>query len=399
MFFWTAWNILVQLAPWMLLGTLIAGLVHVLLPSGFIHRRLRGPGGVLKAVAIGVPLPLCSCGVIPAGLGLKKDGASDGACVGFLISTPQTGVDSILVSGSFLGWPFALFKVVVAALTGIVGGLLTDALTANPAAGAASPAVAPTAGRRGLRELLTHGLEILRAIWLWLVAGVLVSAAIELFVPDSFLSGLGSLGIVPSALAALAISIPLYVCATASVPIAAALVAGGLPIGAALVFLIAGPATNVATIGAVYRQLGARVVAVYLGTIIAGSVLGAVAFEAFLPGMTVQAAAHCHEVQPWWAQACGWVLLGLFACFAVADVRRWWRRRAAYASAPQSEVRVPVQGLRCANCVAHVERALQKLSGVESCLVQLDPGQAIVRGAVAESAVRQAIRDAGYQTD
>lgn len=400
MFFWTAWNILVQLAPWMLLGTLIAGLVHVLLPSGFIHRRLRGPGGVLKAVGIGVPLPLCSCGVIPAGLGLKKDGASDGACVGFLISTPQTGVDSILVSGSFLGWPFALFKVVVAALTGIAGGWLTDALTGKQTGAAERPAAAAaTAGRRGPRELLTHGLDILRSIWLWLVAGVLVSAAIEVFVPDSFLSGLGSLGIVPSALAALVISIPLYVCATASVPIAAALVAGGLPTGAALVFLIAGPATNVATIGAVYRQLGVRVVAVYLGTIIAGSVLGAVAFEAFLPGMTVQAAAHCHEVQPWWAQACGWVLLGMFACFAVADARRWWRRRAANAPAPQSEVRVPVQGLRCANCVAHVERALQKLSGVESCLVQLDPGQAVVRGAVAESAVRQAIRDAGYQTD
>jgi len=384
----------------MLLGTLIAGLVHVLLPSGFIHRRLRGPGGVLKAVGIGVPLPLCSCGVIPAGLGLKKDGASDGACVGFLISTPQTGVDSILVSGSFLGWPFALFKVAVAALTGIAGGWLTDALSGDRAAAAASPAAASdTAGRRGLRELLDHGLDILRSIWLWLVFGVLASAAIEVFVPDSYLSGLGSLGVLPSALAALAISIPLYVCATASVPIAAALVAGGLPTGAALVFLIAGPATNVATIGAVYRQLGGRVLAVYLGTITAGSMLGAVAFESFLPDMTAQAVAHCHESQPWWAQACGLVLLGLFAWFAVLDFRRWWRRRTANAPAPRVELKVAVQGMRCGNCVAHVERALHKLPGVESCLVQLEPGQAIVRGVVDEAAVRQAIRDAGYQTD
>ncbi len=312
MFFWAAWDVLVQLAPWMLLGTFIAGLVHVLLPPGFIHRRLRGPTGVLKAVAIGVPLPLCSCGVIPAGLGLKKDGASDGACIGFLISTPQTGVDSILVSGSFLGWPFALFKVVVAAVTGIAGGWLVDALEDNRNGAAESPAAdAPANRRRGVRELVAHGLDIIRSVWLWLVIGVVISAAINVFVPSSYLSGLGSLGILPSALAALAISIPLYVCATASVPIAAALVAGGLPTGAALVFLIAGPATNVATIGAVYRRFGGRVLAVYLATIIAGSVLGAVAFEAFLSDTVLHAAAtHEHGAHAWWRKPARWSCWG-----------------------------------------------------------------------------------------
>jgi len=401
MFFWAAWDVLVQLAPWMLLGTVIAGLVHVLLPPGFIHRRLRGPSGVLKAVAIGVPLPLCSCGVIPAGLGLKKDGASDGACIGFLISTPQTGVDSILVSGSFLGWPFALFKVVVAAVTGIVGGWLADALAGHGNGGTETPAAGtPENHRRGVRELVAHGLDIIRSVWLWLAFGILASAAINVFVPPEFLSKLGSLGILPSALAALAISIPLYVCATASVPIAAALVAGGLPTGAALVFLIAGPATNVATIGAVYRRFGGRVLAVYLGTIIAGSVLGAVTFEALLSSAGVHAtAAHEHHVHPWWAQASGLALLGLFAWFAVTDGRSWWRRRAAGTAASQAELRVAVQGMRCANCVAHVERALQKLAGVESYVVRLDPGEAVVRGEVDEARVRQAIRDAGYQTE
>ena len=96
-------------------GTVAAGLLHVLLPERFIRTRLRGASGVFKAVGIGVPLPLCSCGVVPAGIGLKKDGASDGAAISFLISTPQTGIDSILISASFLGWPFALFKLFVAA--------------------------------------------------------------------------------------------------------------------------------------------------------------------------------------------------------------------------------------------------------------------------------------------
>ena len=167
-----------------------------------------------------------------------------------------------------------------------------------------------------------------------------------------------------------------------------------------MVFLIAGPATNVATIGAVYRQFGGRVVAIYLGTIIAGSVLGAVAYEAFLSGMAAPtAAAHHHETHPWWAQASGLILLGLFAWFAVADVRRWWQRRMSGTKGSQIELKIAVQGMRCANCVAHVERALQKLAGVESYVVHLEPGEAVVRGVADAAAVRQAIRDAGYQTD
>lgn len=159
------WNVLLGLAPWLLLGMAIAGLLHVALPANFVRRQLRGRSGVLRAVALGVPLPLCSCGVIPAGLGLKKDGASNGAVVGFLISTPQTGVDSILVSSSFLGWPFALFKVVSAAVTGLVGGWITDRV----AGGAPDPTTdgdAPAAGstRRSLKDAVEHAVDILRSI-------------------------------------------------------------------------------------------------------------------------------------------------------------------------------------------------------------------------------------------
>ncbi|MFT5442843.1 MAG: uncharacterized membrane protein YraQ (UPF0718 family), partial [Myxococcota bacterium] len=120
-----------ELSPWFLLGMVVSGLLHGLLPRDFIKRQLQGRTGIAKAVSLGIPLPLCSCGVIPAGLGLKRDGASNGASMGFLISTPQTGVDSILVSASFLGWPFALFKVLAAAVTGLLGGWLSDRVTAD----------------------------------------------------------------------------------------------------------------------------------------------------------------------------------------------------------------------------------------------------------------------------
>lgn len=395
------WLVLVHLAPWILLGTLIAGLVHVLLPRNFVRRSFRGPAGVLKAVGLGVPLPLCSCGVIPAGIGLKKDGASNGAAVGFLISTPQTGVDSILVSASFLGWPFALFKVLSAAVTGIVGGLLVDRLVGHGEEVAEPESTSRGAeGRRGLRAMLAHGTDIIRSIWHWLLIGIVVSAAIEVLVPDSVFAALSAWGSLSSALAALAISLPLYVCATASVPIAAALVAGGLPPGAALVFLMAGPATNVATIGAIYRRFGGATTGIYLGTIVAGSILFALAFDWLLTA-TPLAVPDCHEHGPTpWGIAMALVLLALIAWFAVDDLRRRWpRRRSGTDTAAACELRVSVQGMNCNNCVTRLEKALRATEGIDWASVTLEPGEAVVRGRVDKHHVVQAIQSAGFQAD
>ena len=120
------WHIWLEMAPWLLLGMAIAGLIHVIIPKDFIKRSFQGVSGIAKAVFFGVPMPLCSCSVIPAGLGLRKDGASQGSTLGFLIATPQTGVDSILVAASFLGWPFAFFKVIMAGVMGFFGGIWAD---------------------------------------------------------------------------------------------------------------------------------------------------------------------------------------------------------------------------------------------------------------------------------
>jgi uncharacterized membrane protein YraQ (UPF0718 family)/copper chaperone CopZ len=399
MFFAAAWHILLQLAPWLLLGTLIAGLMHVLLPAGFIHRRLRGSAGVFQAVGIGVPLPLCSCGVIPAGIGLKEDGASDGACVGFLISTPQTGIDSMLVSASFLGWPFALFKVAAAAVTGIVGGLVVNRLDADSGTDDADsqPAERASESTSAVVRVVHHGLDIIRSIWLWLVFGILASAAIEVYVPESFLTGIAAWGILPSVIAALVISLPLYVCATASVPIAAALVAGGLPPGAALVFLMAGPATNVATMGAIYRRFSVRVLVTYLVVIILGSGLAAVAFDWLLADVTV-AESSGHEMHDaWWAQACAALLLALFAWFAVQRLTRWLNRLRRPAPAAARAVTVAVDGMKCGSCVARLEKTLQNTQGVQSVQVDLDPGRARVWGSLDEHDVRAVIAEAGFR--
>jgi len=399
MFLTAMWHVVLQLAPWILLGTLIAGLLHVLLPRGLVRRELRGPGGVLKAVALGVPLPLCSCGVIPTGIGLKKDGASDGASIGFLISTPQTGVDSILVSASFLGWPFALFKVLSAAVTGIVVGLLVDGLSSDRDDETATEAVddAP-AGQGAARRMLDHGLDIIRSIWPWLVVGIVASAAIKTFVPPDFLEGIGDLGILPSSLIALALSLPLYVCATASVPIAAALVSGGLPPGAAIVFLMAGPATNVATMGAIFRRFGARTLVVYLIVIIVGSMGFAVAFDWLLPAVSSTDEITHEGHGAWWAMVCAIAFIGLMAWCAAEDLRAWLRHSRATDSTT-AEFTVPVDGMTCSGCAGRLEKALLNTGGVESAIVHLEPGEVVIRGAIDRTRVQEVVREAGFQTE
>ncbi|MCA9083218.1 MAG: permease [Planctomycetaceae bacterium] len=391
----TIWSIWLQLAPWLLLGAVIAGILHVVLPTGWLHRQLSGRAGVLKAVLFGVPLPLCSCGVIPVGLGLKKSGAGNGATVGFLISTPQTGVDSILVSASFLGWPFAVLKVVVALITGIVGGLLTD-FVVPPADVSMQVPVESAIRPRKLQAFRDHTLMLIQSVWGWLVTGVIVSAVITVMAPQEFVSNLPGTSGIPALLVTLLISLPLYVCATASVPIAAALVASGLPPGAALVFLMAGPATNVATLGAVYRTLGLKSLVVYLVTIVAGSLIAGIGFNSVLAG-TVSRHLHEHSGGPL-AVFSGVLLAGLIAWFATQDLQRWWHKRRSAKIGDGSQMTVvKVAGMTCNGCAGRLERVLKATDGVRQASVSFADGEARVEGTASADRIRRTVENAGFQ--
>jgi hypothetical protein len=341
---------------------------------------------------LGVPLPLCSCGVIPAGLGLKKDGASDGAAIGFLISTPQTGVDSLLVSASFLGWPFTIFKCVSALVMGLAGGAATEALHADAdEIVRLEEATAP----QSTVGFFQHMIDVIRPIWKWIVFGVVASAAITVWTPPGLIAGWSNIHPALAGLAALGIALPLYVCATASVPIAAALIAQGMPTGAAVVFLMAGPATNVATIGAVKAAFGGRVLAVYLATVVIGSVGLAYIYDAFIPFEALGSLTHEHG-HPWWAWASALVLAGLFGYFAFHDLRSAWLRRTA--SVGHDVVTLEVEGLTCNNCVRKLERALRDADGVTSATVTLDPSRATVEGSARPADLAAVVHATGYAT-
>jgi uncharacterized protein len=396
--FTAIWNIWLELAPWLFVGAAAAGLMHVLVPADWMRRHLSGRMGVLKAVLIGIPLPLCSCGVIPVGLGLRKSGASNGAAVGFLISTPQTGVDSILVSASFLGWPFAILKVVTALVTGLIGGTLADSGNTIPLEVLSDRETSAHPARGKFREFIAQSLELIRSIWGWLVIGVLISAGITWMVPEQSLSSIPALTGIWALLITLVISLPLYVCATASVPIAAALVASGLPTGAALVFLMAGPATNIATLGAVYRTLGRRSMLIYLTTIVAGSLLAGLAFNHLIVVDVAHVHAHDHT-SDWWRTVSAVALAGLVGWFAVDDARRWFRKRMTTVDTDAPSVTVNVSGMTCNGCAASLERALEGRTDVDSADVSFDQGTAVVYGTASLEQISETAATAGFVVD
>jgi len=394
------WQVFLDLSPSLLLGLVLAGVLHVYLPKGLVHRGMSRPdlGSAWRASLIGVPMPLCSCGVVPAALALKNEGASKGATTSFLISTPQTGVDSVLVSASFLGWPFALFKLAAAFVTGLIGGTLVNRFTDHQPTLPLTDAQRQAAEEGGKpRRVLRYAVfDLLGAIDLWILAGVIAAALITTAVPADFFSDRAWAGGIVGMLVVLTISVPLYVCTTGSVPIAASLIAAGMPVGTALVFLMAGPATNVATIGAVYRALGGRVLAIYLGTVIVMSIVMGLGFDFVLGDIPMLHGAHEHGVD-WIAIASALLVIGLMLFLSARRVRRRLAERAALRDAGQNLV-LQVEGMTCQHCVARVKQTLEGFDTVEEALPSLSSGQVLVRGDHLDAtALVQAVEKAGYK--
>ncbi len=339
----------------------MAGALSVCVSPEFVERHLGGRGywPVLKATLLGVPLPLCSCGVIPVAASLRRHGASRAATTSFLLSTPQTGVDSILITYALLGMTFAVFRPIVALATGLLGGLLVmllaqsnhcchcnhhdpngsnDPNDPNEPKGGESPCChegrheschESCCTERGSKNVVRRALEygfitLPRDIGVPILVGVVVSGVIvSQTSPDLWKPYLG--GGVLSIAAMMLLGIPLYVCASASVPIALGLIHLGASPGAALAFLIAGPASNASTIATIWKLLGKRTVLLYLATIAASAVGGGLILDGLMPAAQIVGVAgeHCHD-----AASGGWLpafwsilLLGVLA-FSYAKSRR-----------------------------------------------------------------------------
>ena len=322
-------GIINEMSPYLLLGFLLAGLMHAFIPGGWYAKYLSGHSlrSVFNAALFGVPLPLCSCGVLPTAMSLRREGAGKGAVTSFLIATPQTGVDSIFATYSLMGLPFAVVRPITAFLTAIAGGTLVNWGTTDtaPRPTAATPHCCATRQQsfpqRMLAALRYGFVEMMQDIGKWLVVGLIIAGLITVLVPESFFSVFKD-NTPLSMLLVLCISIPMYICATGSIPIAVALMLKGLTPGAALVMLMAGPACNVASILVVNKVLGKRTLLLYLTAIIGCAVLSGAAIDYLLPGnwftehLTTTHAC-CNEAAGWFE----WLCTGILALLLLNALR------------------------------------------------------------------------------
>lgn len=395
------WEIFMEMAPYLMLGFLLAGALHVYFPRHKVSKYL-GKGGwksALNAALVGVPLPLCSCGVIPTGISFHKNGASKGAAVSFLISTPQTGVDSILITYSLMGLPFAIIRPIAAFVTGIVGGALTpDSVQTGKADGVEEK---PRVFKNRFLAMLKYAfVDFLQDIAKWLLIGLGIAAAITVLVPDSVFEQYLNNPYLNMLLILLA-SVPMYVCATGSVPIAVALMMKGISPGAAFVFLMAGPATNAGTITVIGQSLGKKALFTYLATIISGALLFGFIINAFLPVEWFTAyfpgGAHSHFMPHWLEFGSSVVLLALMI-YGLASPYFKFSSDQTKNQKSNMKTTYAVNGMTCNHCKASVEKNVGAISGVKSVQVDLASKIVVIEADdVSDDVVANTVNELGFE--
>lgn len=390
-----------EMSPYILLGFFIAGLMHAFVSQRTFSRHLSGTGfkPVLKAALLGVPLPLCSCGVLPTAIAMRRNGASRAASTSFLVATPQTGVDSIAATWSLLGPAFAIIRPIAALVTALSGGV---AVGLSERGGATSSACTVDLGAddegRGLVgkcvDALRYGfVDLVGSIGGWLVAGLIIAALITVYVPADFFAAIGDKPLL-SMLAVLIVAIPMYVCATGSIPIALSLIMKGLSPGTALVLLMAGPAANFASFTLISREMGRKSALIYLASIIIGAVAFGLAIDYLLPAhwfsvTSAHAVCHAHQ-QGLFASVCSVVLVGLLVMSFIKRINH------KHITTNLMTKEYTVKGMNCPHCQAAVTKSIAAVSGVTEVDVNLSTGKATVVGEHNPDEVVAAVRNAGF---
>ena len=401
------WTLLCEMSPYLLLGFLLAGLMHEFIPGKVYTKYLgeRSLKSVVLAALFGVPLPLCSCGVIPTAMGIRKEGASKGATISFLIATPQTGVDSIIATYSLMGLPFAIIRPIVALVTAVFGGVLCNVFESDDGIIVVRKEQSCEIKQKNdsifvrLRRALAYAFgEMMEDIGKWLAMGLIVAGIITAAVPDSWFTIFQG-NTLYSILFVLVFSIPMYLCATGSIPIALALMLKGLTPGAALVLLMAGPASNAASILVVGKVLGKRSMLLYLVSIIAGAVLFGFGIDYLLPRewFTAPMAQYeaCHEAGiSIFSYICTALLLVLLlrALFATHHHHHHHDEEEL-----ASCIIYNVEGMNCSHCAENVEKAISSVNGVEMVEVSLHEGTACIVGSHNEEEVLRAVESIGFR--
>lgn len=404
------WGLCLEMAPYLLLGMLVSGLISIFIDSSFIFKHIgqKNAGSVLKSTLFGIPLPLCSCGVIPVAATLRESGASKGATVSFLVSTPQTGVDSIFLTYGMLGPMFALFRPLAALASGFFSGIVINNFDHDMhhhlSESDNDPKTKESLDKRIISGVKYGFLTLPADIVIPLTQGLVVAAAIAILIPPQFIAEHFSSSNLIQYTMMLAVSLPIYVCATASIPIAVVLMAKGITPGAAFIFLMAGPATNASSIAVIKNILGKRTLYHYLVLIAFTAISFGYILDNFLTITLPDMSSHTHHHV---MDDYGSIILSVI--FLVILVNAYFYRSKSESTDSkdienniendQEKIAITVDGMTCSHCKESVESAIYSFSGVASASVDLLTGNVIVVGSgLDEAALKEKITAKGFST-
>ena len=419
-FLYEIYVLFLEMSPYLMIGLAFVAILDIYMTKEFVKKQIGKDSiwSIFKAALFGVPLPLCSCGVIPTTVYMADSKASKGAVTSFLISTPQTGIDSIIATYGMMGPVFGIFRPISALIMGIVGGIFINATNKDTPIPekkklslgviAAPPKMVEEKVHKSFSERAKKSIkyafaDFLDDIVIEFMIGLVIAGAITYFLPTEFLESTGLTTGILGMLVMILIGVPMYVCATASIPIAVSLILKGFSPGVAFVFLAVGPATNAASIGILSKSLGKKLITYYLFALIVmsigfGYLLDYVfAYTGINP--QTQLATHAHHdhssgLIPYEVQV---VLAAIFTLLVIASLyRKYGAKYFGQSKVVDTREFVVVEGMTCNHCVATVTNALNKIEGIENVEVDLSAGKAYYSGNVDKSTVKNAVESCGY---
>lgn len=401
-------TIMAEMAPYLLIGFFFAGVMRAFLPQRHIQRYFNGHPFLssLYASLIGIPMPLCSCGVIPTGTAFYKNGASKSSTVSFLISTPQTGVDSLLATYALMGLPMMIIRPITSFVTGVLGGTWagytkTDKVKEQDACCNTDSSL-PSTFMGKVKLALRYGfVDFMQDTAKWLLLGLILAALVSVVIPDNLMSVLNLPPIVQMIMI-LIFSIPFYVCATGSIPLAAMLILKGVSPGAAFILLMAGPATNLATMTVIGKVMGRKTLSIYLTSIIVGALATALLIDYVFPASWFSATmdtaiAHGHDAHglSWIHVVSAAVLASLMVYAYVSE--KWRSKKTTLTDQSEEVVILKVKGMTCNHCKKNVETHVEQLEGVNSAIADLSSNTLTVCGHhINKNTIKECMDKLGY---
>ncbi len=413
------YKLFIDMSFYLMIGLLFVGILHVLVSKDWIIKNIgnNNTSSVVKASLFGVPLPLCSCGVIPTAIYLKENGASNGSVISFLISTPQTGVDNIIATYGMIGGFFTAYKAIVAFLSGIIGGTIINIFTKNENDDLKCENIPINTNHthqshgedlenkgfiKKIKEILHYGyIHFLDDISVHFIIGIIISGFISYFIPNDFFNEYGIGSGISGMLLMIIIGMPMYICSTSSIPIAISLMMKGVSPGAAFIFLVVGPATNAASMTILFKVLGKKIMIIYLAVVAVLSISFGIILDLLLKYYTLDKSYIINHVHGFGINnniklVFGFIffILILRSLYSRLKPKKIIHNKTEY----NNYVKISIEGMNCSHCAQNVKDILSRIDGIKDVSIELREKSAYIScKSLDELKIRDSLSKVGYE--